>query len=101
MRLYPVFGYAADRRYPLAVIINVIAVVNILIAALGSYFVLVLLLHAPEWAGVLGGLFIGFSSGAVLLALGSLVEDVHDIRLHTAGYNVEEDPIDEQFPPEG
>ena len=96
MRLRATLFDEALRLYPLAVLINVVGV--LMIPGMFCLFRFGLLLTSLRWALVSIGL--GIVACCVMLALGSLVEDVHDIKMHTMSYDLvalldEEDMVDD------
>ena len=86
MRLRATLYDEALRLYPLAVMINVVAV--LLVPGMFCLFRFGLLLTSLRWA--LLSLGLGIVACCLMLALGSLVEDVHDIKMHTMSYDVME-----------
>ena len=90
MRLRATFYDEALKLYPLAVLINVVGV--LLVPGMFCLFRFGLLLSSLRWTFVSIGL--GVIACCVMLALGSLVEDVHDIKMHTMCFDLEE-PVPE------
>lgn len=86
MRLRATLYDEALRLYPLAVLINVVGV--LMIPGMFCLFRFGLLLTSLRWALVSVG--VGIVACCIMLALGSLVEDVHDIKMHTMSYDVME-----------
>ena len=82
MRFKAILAEAARKRYPLSVMLFVISVLALPFLALGIVV-----------AGLLAG-------------VASIVEDVHDVSMHTVGFDLEwtepdeeEEPLDEAEPP--
>ncbi len=86
MRLRATFYDEALRPYPLAVLINIVGI--LLVPGMFFLFRFGLLLRSLRWTFVSIGL--GLIACCVMLALGSLVEDVHDIKMHTMCFDLEE-----------
>ncbi len=86
MRLRATFYDEALRPYPLAVLINIVGI--LLVPGTFCLFRFGLLLNSMRWTFVSIG--VGLIACCVMLALGSLVEDVHDIKMHTMCFDVEE-----------
>ena len=76
---------AARKRYPLSIMIIVIGV---LVIPFPFLFIRYALRLADPWYAALG-VVVGVVIGSVVIGLGSLVEDIHDISMHTAGYDME------------
>lgn len=96
MRLRATLYDEALRLYPLAVMINVVGI--LMVPGMFCLFRFGLLLTSLRWALVSLGL--GIVACCIMLALGSLVEDVHDIKMHSMSYDVvelvdEEDLVDD------
>ena len=86
MRLRATFYDEALKPYPLAVLINIVGI--LLVPGTFLLFHFGLGLTSMRWTFVSIGL--GLVACCVMLALGSLVEDVHDIKMHTMCFDVEE-----------
>ena len=86
MRLRATFYDEALRPYPLAVLINIVGI--LLVPGMFFLFRFGLLLRSLRWTLVSIG--VGLIACCVMLALGSLVEDVHDIKMHTMCFDLEE-----------
>lgn len=95
MRFKAILVEAARKRYPLSILIMVIGVLVIPFPLLFIRFALEM--TEPWWTAL--GAVIGVVLGSVVIGLGSLVEDIHDISMHTAGYDLElgEVPEDEEY----
>ena len=93
MRYKAILAELARKRYPLSIMLMVIGVLLIPFPYLFIHFGLE---QTGAWWTVLG-ICIGVVVGCGLIGLGSLVEDVHDISMHTVGYDLEitEVPEDE------
>ena len=63
-------------------------VIGILIVPFPYLFIRFGLEKVEIWWSLLG-ILIGVFSGCLLVGLGSLVEDIHDISMHTVGYDLE------------
>ncbi len=86
MRLRATFYDEALKPYPLAVLINIVGI--LLVPGMFLLFRFGLALVSTRWTLVSIGL--GLIACCIMLALGSLVEDVHDIKMHTMCFDVEE-----------
>ena len=91
MRLRATFYDEALRLYPLAVLINVVGV--LLVPGMFCLFRFGLLLTSLRWTLISIGL--GLVACCLMLAIGSIVEDVHDIKMHTMCFDLEE-PVPEK-----
>ena len=91
MRLRATFYDEALRLYPLAVLINVVGV--LLVPGMFCLFRFGLLLTSLRWTLISIGL--GLVACCLMLAVGSIVEDVHDIKMHTMCFDLEE-PLPEK-----
>ena len=91
MRLRATFYDEALRLYPLAVLINVVGV--LLVPGMFCLFRFGLLLTSLRWTLISIGL--GLVACCLMLAIGSIVEDVHDIKMHTMCFDLEE-PLPEK-----
>ena len=85
MRFKAILAEAARKRYPLSIMIIVIGILVIPFPFLFIHYALEL---TDPWYTALG-LVLGVVIGSVVIGLGSLVEDIHDISMHTAGYDME------------
>ena len=85
MRFKAILAEAARKRYPLSIMIIVIGV---LVIPFPYLFIHYALEQTGLWWSALGAV-IGIVVGSVVIGLGSLVEDIHDISMHTAGYDME------------
>ena len=94
MRLRATFYDEALKLYPLAVFINVVGV--LLVPGMFCLFRFGLLLTSLRWA--LLSLGLGIVACCLMLALGSLVEDVHDIKMHTMCFDLEEPDTESEEP---
>lgn len=97
MRYKAILADLARKRYPLSIMLIVIGVLVIPFPYLFIHFGLEL---TNFWFSLLG-ICSGIVSGSVIIGLGSLVEDVHDISMHTVGYDLEigeipEDMVDDE-----
>ena len=93
MRYKAILAELARKRYPLSIMLMVIGVLLIPFPYLFIHFGLEL---TNFWWSLLG-ICIGVVNGCLFIGLGSLVEDIHDISMHTVGYDLEitEVPEDE------
>ena len=91
MRLRATFYDEALRLYPLAVLINVVGA--LLVPGMFCLFRFGLLLTSLRWTLISIGL--GLVACCLMLAVGSIVEDVHDIKMHTMCFDLEE-PVPEK-----
>ena len=85
MRFKAILAEAARKRYPLSILMFVVGVLAIPFSYLFVRFGLEL--TSPWWTVLSIG--VGLIVGCALIGLGSLVEDIHDISMHTVGYDVE------------
>ena len=85
MRFKAILAEAARKRYPLSILLMVIGVLAIPFPYLFVHFGLEL---TTIWWTVLS-IGLGVILGCVIIGLGSLVEDVHDISMHTVGFDLE------------
>ena len=97
MRFKAILAEVARKRYPLSILIIVVGVLVIPFNYLFVHFGLEL---TSTWWTVLS-IGVGVVVGCSMIGLGSLVEDIHDISMHTAGYDLElgelpEDAYDEE-----
>jgi len=93
MRYKAILADLARKRYPLSIMLIVIGVLVIPFPYLFIHFGLEL---TNFWFSLLG-ICSGIVSGSVIIGLGSLVEDVHDISMHTVGYDLEIGEIPEDM----
>ena len=93
MRYKAILAELARKRYPLSIMLMVIGVLLIPFPYLFIHFGLE---FTNFWWSLLG-ICIGVVNGCLFIGLGSLVEDIHDISMHTVGYDLEitEVPEDE------
>ena len=87
MRLRAIYSEEARKPYPIAILIDVVGV--LLVPGVFLAFRYGLELTTPWMTAISIGL--GLVLCCVMIGLGSIVEDVHDIMTHTIGYVVEED----------
>lgn len=97
MRYKAILAELARKRYPLSIMLMVIGVLLIPFPYLFIHFGLEL---TNFWWSLLG-ICIGIVNGSLFIGLGSLVEDIHDISMHTVGYDLEitevpEDALEEE-----
>ena len=85
MRLKAILAEAARKRYPLSVMIIIIGILVIPFPYLFIHFGLE---QVNIWWSLLG-ICLGVVLGALIIGLGSLVEDIHDISMHTMGFDLE------------
>ena len=85
MRFKAILAEAARKRYPLSVLLMVLGVLMIPFPYL---FIRFGLEQVGGWWSALG-IFIGIVIGCLVVGLGSLVEDIHDISMHTVGFDLE------------
>ena len=85
MRFKAILAEEARKRYPLSIMLFVVGVLTIPFAYLFVRFGLEL---TSTWWTVLS-IGVGMIVGSALIGLGSLVEDIHDISMHTTGYDLE------------
>ena len=85
MRYKAILADLARKRYPLSIMLIVIGVLVIPFPYLFIHFGL----EFTNFWWSLFGICSGIVSGSVIIGLGSLVEDVHDISMHTVGYDLE------------
>ena len=94
MRYKAILADLARKRYPLSIMLIVIGVLVIPFPYLFIHFGLEL----TNFWWSLFGICIGIVSGSVIIGLGSLVEDIHDISMHTVGYDLEITDVQEDEP---
>ena len=85
MRFKAILAEAARKRYPLSILLMVVGVLAIPFTYLFVHYGLEL---TSLWWTVLS-VGLGVIVGCVVIGLGSLVEDIHDISMHTTGYDLE------------
>lgn len=85
MRFKAILADIARKRYPLSIMIIVVGILTIPFPYLFIHFGLEL--NDAWWTVLAIGL--GIILGSALIGLGSLVEDIHDISMHTVGYDLE------------
>jgi len=85
MRFKAILAEEARKRYPLSIMLFVVGVLVIPFSYLFVRFGLEL---TSTWWTVLS-IGIGLIVGSALIGLGSLVEDIHDISMHTVGFDLE------------
>lgn len=91
MRFKAILAELARKRYPLSIMLIVIGVLVIPFPYLFIHFGLELTNFWFSLLGICGGIVLG----SVIIGLGSLVEDIHDISMHTVGYDLEVGDIPE------
>lgn len=92
MRFKAILAEAARKRYPLSVLLIVLGVLMIPFPYLFIHFGLE---QTEFWWSALG-IFIGLVVGCLVVGLGSLVEDIHDISMHTVGFDLELGEVPEE-----
>ena len=85
MRFKAILAEEARKRYPLSILLIVIGVLVIPFTYLFVHFGLKL---TSVWWTVLS-IGVGVVLGGAMIGLGSLVEDIHDISMHTVGFDLE------------
>ena len=100
MRFKAILAEEARKRYPLSILLMV---VGVLIIPFSYLFVRFGLELTSGWWTVLG-IGVGVIVGCAMIGLGSLVEDIHDISMHTVGFDLElgelpEEELDEEDAP--
>ena len=85
MRFKAILAEEARKRYPLSILLMVVGVLSIPFTYLFMRFGLEL---TGTWWTVLS-IALGVIVGCAMIGLGSLVEDVHDISMHTVGFDLE------------
>ena len=99
MRFKAILAQEARKRYPLSILLMVVGVLIVPFSYLFVRFGLEL--TSLRWSVL--GIGIGVILGCAMIGLGSLVEDIHDISMHTVGFDLElgeEPPEEEDVPPE-
>ena len=102
MRFKAILAEEARKRYPLSILLMVVGVLAI-------PFTWLFMRYGLELTGTMWTLLslgIGVIVGCAMIGLGSLVEDIHDISMHTVGFDLEMGeiefvPDDEEEAPEG
>lgn len=85
MRFKAILAEAARKRYPLSVMLFVISVLVIPFPYLFIRFGLEL--TSGWWTAF--GIVLGIVLAGLMAGLASLVEDIHDISMHTVGFDLE------------
>ena len=85
MRFKAILAEAARKRYPLSILLIVVGILTTPFPWLFIHFGLEL---TGAWWSALG-IAVGIVVGCALIGLGSVVEDVHDVSMHTMGYDLE------------
>lgn len=93
MRYKAILADLARKRYPLSIMLIVIGVLVVPFPYLFIHFGL----EFTNFWWSLFGICSGIVSGSVIIGLGSLVEDVHDISMHTVGYDLEIGEVPEEM----
>ena len=93
MRFKAILAEAARKRYPLSILLMVVGVLAIPFTYLFVHFGLEL---TSLWWTVLS-IGLGVVIGCAMIGLGSLVEDIHDISMHTAGYDLEMGDVEIEY----
>ena len=100
MRFKAILAEAARKRYPLSIMLFVISVLVIPFPYLFIRFGLEL--TSAWWTAF--GIVLGIVVAGLMAGLASLVEDIHDISMHTVGFDLEvsepEEPEDGDIPEE-
>ena len=94
MRFKAILAEAARKRYPLSILLMVVGVLFV-------PFPFLIVRFGLELRGIWWDVFsiaLGIVSGCVVIGLGSLVEDIHDIAMHTMGYDLELTEVPEEEP---
>lgn len=91
MRYKAILAELARKRYPLSIMLMVIGVLLIPFPYLFIHYGLE---FTNFWWSLLG-ICIGIVNGSLFIGLGSLVEDIHDISMHTVGYDLEVTAVQE------
>lgn len=101
MRFKAILAEAARKRYPLSIMLFVISVLALPFPYLFVRFGLEL--TSAWWTAF--GIALGIVVSGLLAGVASLVEDIHDISMHTVGFDLEwtepeeyEEPLDEASP---
>ena len=85
MRFKAILAEEARKRYPLSILLFVVGTLVIPFPWLFIHFQLEL--NGAWWTAL--GICIGLVVGCGLIGLGSVVEDVHDVSMHTVGFDLE------------
>jgi hypothetical protein len=93
MRYKAILADLARKRYPLSIMLIVIGVLVIPFPYLFIHFGL----EFTNFWWSLFGICSGIVTGSVIVGLGSIVEDVHDISMHTVGYDLEVGEVPEDM----
>ena len=102
MRFKAILAEEARKRYPLSILLIVVGILTIPFPYLFIHFGLE---QTSAWWTVLG-IGLGVILGCAIIGLGSLVEDIHDISMHTVGFDLEvgeielEEGEEDELPPE-
>ena len=92
MRFKAILAEEARKRYPLSILLMVVGVLAI-------PFTWLFMRYGLELTGTMWTLLslgIGVIVGCAMIGLGSLVEDIHDISMHTVGFDLELGELDEE-----
>ena len=92
MRFKAILAEEARKRYPLSILLMA---VGVLVVPFSYLFVRFGLELTSGWWTFLG-IGIGVIVGCAIIGLGSLVEDIHDISMHTVGFDLELGELDEE-----
>lgn len=95
MRFKAILAEEARKRYPLSILLMVVGVLAVPFTWVFMRFGLEL--TGTKWTLLSIGL--GVLVGCAMIGLGSLVEDIHDISMHTVGFDLETGEI--EIVPEG
>ena len=85
MRFKAILAEEARKRYPLSIMLFAVGVLTVPFSYLFVHFGLEL---TSVWWTVLS-IGLGVIVGCSIIGLGSLVEDIHDISMHTVGFDLE------------
>lgn len=85
MRFKAILAEEARKRYPLSILLIVIGILTIPFSYLFVHYGLEL--TGVWWTAL--GIGAGVIIGCAIIGLGSLVEDIHDISMHTVGFDLE------------
>ena len=94
MRFKAILAEQARKRYPLSILLIVVGVLAIPFSYLFVRFGLEL---TSGWWTILG-IGVGVIVGCAMIGLGSLVEDIHDISMHTVGFDLELSDLPDEEP---
>jgi len=92
MRFKAILAEEARKRYPLSVLLMVLGVLVIPFPYLFIHFGLEQ--YGVWWSAL--GIVVGIVIGCLIVGLGSVVEDVHDISMHTVGFDLELSELEEE-----